>query len=215
MKPAKIIDFLKRAKEERKAYGHMEIAKALDLPVYDVYRILKGLHAKDIVEVRTRSYEEGLETEDYELYTMLCEDYKEKLETLDLKELERYELDWAQKEDFARYLLQLRFKTPLSERRVIIGYSSDGTPQTHSFDIVSPDENIIGEVKALTDLTAGIEFCFAACYRLEKVKAKKKILVLTEKSFCNAFKRKSDGIVSKDIEIIPIFQVKSGDIVNK
>ena len=39
--------------------------------------------------------------------------------------------------------------------------------------------------------------------------------ILTEKTFYDKFKRKSDGIISKDIEIIPIFRLKVDEIIGE
>ena len=117
---------------------------------------------------------------------------------------------WEEKEEKARQMLGKKFNTSFERRKLLIGYKSNGTPKKHEFDLVSSDGEIIGEVKTFKPLKGGgrpsgkIDTTFQACYLLEKVTARRKLLVLTNKEFYEMFKKESDGIVSKEIEILHI-----------
>jgi len=131
--------------------------------------------------------------------------------------------DWEKKEQSIREQLSKEFNINLERRKLLIGHKSDGTPREHEFDLVSPDGKIVGEVKTFKPLKGGgrpsgkIDTSFQACYLLEKVKAQRKLLVLTNKEFFELFKKECDGIVSKDIEIlyIPAERVRRGKILWK
>ena len=117
---------------------------------------------------------------------------------------------WEEKEEKVRKVLSKRFNAAFKRRKLLIGYKSNGTPKEHEFDLVSLDGEIVGEIKTFTPLKGGgrpsgkIDTTFQACYLLEKVKARRKLLVLTHKEFYKIFKKESDGIVSKEIEILHI-----------
>ena len=51
-------------------------------------------------------------------------------------------------------------------------------------------------------LSEKISDAYKACYMLEKIDAKKKSLILTDREFYEMFKRYSDGKISEKIEII-------------
>jgi len=78
----------------------------------------------------------------------------------------------------------------------------------HNFDLVSEDSQIVAEVKS-HQLTKGgnipsgkISDAYQACFMLEKVSAKKKLLILTDSKFYEIFRRYSEGKISKEIEIV-------------
>jgi len=78
----------------------------------------------------------------------------------------------------------------------------------HNFDLVSEDNQIVAEVKS-HQLTRGgnvpsgkISDTYQACFMLEKVSAKKKLLILTDSKFYEIFKRYSEGKISEEIEIV-------------
>ncbi|MBM3253347.1 MAG: hypothetical protein FJZ16_03740 [Candidatus Omnitrophica bacterium] len=50
------------------------------------------------------------------------------------------------------------------------------------------------------------EFCrmITACFYLEKTKAEKKLLVLTDKEFYSRFTKDADGLISENIEVLYI-----------
>lgn len=118
--------------------------------------------------------------------------------------------DWQEKEERVRRMLGKRLNTTFKKKRLPIGFKSDGTRKEHEFDLVSLDGEIIGEVKTFKPLKGGgrpsgkIDTTFQACYLLEKVEARRKLLVLTNKEFYMRFKKESDGIVSKEIEILHV-----------
>jgi len=105
-------------------------------------------------------------------------------------------------EESARKKLEKMFGVPLPKRKVIIGYDSDGFPKLHEFDLVSKDSDILGEVKSCRINATSFKGALNDCFYLSKVKARRKMLVLTNKDFYSYFKRKSDGLVTSDIEII-------------
>jgi len=78
----------------------------------------------------------------------------------------------------------------------------------HNFDLVSEDNHIVAEVKS-HQLTKGgnvpsgkISDTYQACFMLEKVSAKKKLLILTDSRFYEIFRRYSEGKISEEIEIV-------------
>jgi len=117
---------------------------------------------------------------------------------------------WEEKEGEVRQVLGKKLNTSFEKKKLLIGYKSNGTLKEHEFDLVSSDGKIIGEVKTFKPLKGGgrpsgkIDTTFQACYLLEKVIAQRKLLVLTDKKFYEIFKKESDGIVSKDIEILHV-----------
>jgi hypothetical protein len=84
------------------------------------------------------------------------------------------------------------------------------TGGNHKFDIVSLDKNIIGDIKSHQTRENGragvgaVKSIYFDIYMLSLVKAKRKVLVLTNKDFYNFFKRISTGKVLPDIEIMLI-----------
>lgn len=80
----------------------------------------------------------------------------------------------------------------------------------HRFDIVSLDKNIVGDIKsnhvrANGKVGTGVKkSIYFDIYMLSLIKAKRKIMVLTNKDFYNFFKRVSTGKVLDDIEIVLI-----------
>ncbi len=101
------------------------------------------------------------------------------------------------------------FYTRRTDRTLIVGQRSTGELISHEFDLVSEDKTIIGEVKSdkYTKKAHGSTRFFrilGACKYLEMIKAKKKILVLTEKEMYKVMKHSLDGVINPDIEIIHI-----------
>lgn len=77
----------------------------------------------------------------------------------------------------------------------------------HTFYLVSEDKEIVGEIKSVSITTeqayntTRAKRVLVDCYFLDKVKAKKKILVLTNKEFYDRFKSDFETVV-KPIEIM-------------
>jgi hypothetical protein len=86
----------------------------------------------------------------------------------------------------------------------------EGIIAFHRFDLVSADNQIVAEVKDYIITASGnisaakILDTYRACGMLEKVSANKKLLVLTDFSFYQSFRKNSDGRISPKIEIVYI-----------
>jgi len=80
------------------------------------------------------------------------------------------------------------FPSDVKSRTLMIG------KMTHRFDIVSEDKEIVGEIKSIgittekAFRTTRAKRVLTDCYFLDKVEAKEKILVLTNKEFYERFK---------------------------
>jgi hypothetical protein len=111
-------------------------------------------------------------------------------------------LKLSDSERFARKFLEKMFGVSLRKRKLVVGYDSKNKPQIHEFDIVSEDMNIVGEIKSGRKNRDNYIRALADCMFLSRVKAKKKMLVLTDKDFYGYFKTNSEGIIAKDIDLI-------------
>ncbi len=105
--------------------------------------------------------------------------------------------------------LKKKFHTGRINRTLVIGQRSTGESIKHEFDLVSKDKNIIGEVKSdkyTKKAHANTRFfrILGACKYLEMIKAKKKMLILTEKEMYKVMKHDLDGVINSNIEIIHI-----------
>jgi len=110
-------------------------------------------------------------------------------------------------EEMAKKWLQNRFNISFSRRNLRVGSKSCGKPAMHNFDLVSKDNQMIAEVKShrLTNsgsISGKISDTYQACFMLEKVNAKKKLLILTDPKFYEIFKRYSEGKISKEITVM-------------
>jgi hypothetical protein len=111
-------------------------------------------------------------------------------------------------ENAAKKWLQNKFNISFSRRNLQVGLKSNGKPALHNFDLVSEDNQIVAEVKS-HQLTKGenipsgkVSDTYQACFMLEKVTTKKKLLILSDPKFFEIFKRYSEGKISKEIEIV-------------
>jgi hypothetical protein len=121
-----------------------------------------------------------------------------------------------QQEEKVREILERESKTKLIKRKLSICARSDNSPIFHEFDIVSVnkdfefDGKLVGEVKSdkfgSENGYRTTRFCrmVTACMYLQKIKAKKRLLILTNKEFFNRFKKDANGVISKDIDIVHI-----------
>jgi hypothetical protein len=111
-------------------------------------------------------------------------------------------------EETAKQWLQAEFNGHFSRTNLQVGSKSNGKPAMHNFDLVSEDNQIVAEVKSHQLTKSGnipsgkISDTYQACFMLEKVSAKKKLLILTDPNFYEIFKRYSEGKISKEIEIV-------------
>ena len=95
------------------------------------------------------------------------------------------------------------------DRTLIIGRRSTGKPIPHEFDLVSEDKTIVGEVKAYKHtIKAHFNTRFPRvlkdCFFLEKISAKKKMMIFTNKETYRVMKKDLDGIINSSVEIIYI-----------
>ncbi len=102
-------------------------------------------------------------------------------------------------EHIARKKLEEMLGVSLPKRKLVVGYDSKRFPKIHEFDLVSDDKQIIGEI---TSTTRAFDGTLRNCIFLSKIKAKKKILVLTDKKFYESFRLKYEGILSRDVEVL-------------
>lgn len=100
--------------------------------------------------------------------------------------------EYQLKEEFVRRDLSKKYGVKLEKRKLRLR----NTDREHEFDIVSPDETIVGEVKSYKLLSSGnrpsakIAHIAEAClFLLHAEKAKKRLLVFTDKEFFEYVKR--------------------------
>jgi len=117
--------------------------------------------------------------------------------------------EYRGKEKRIREILGREFNTQIRKGKLIVGHRSDGSVMVHEFDIVAKTQEglIIGEVKAsrygneARFITTKFHRVLTACVYLGKVKAARKLLILTERKFYERFKEESDGLIDNDIEV--------------
>jgi len=103
-----------------------------------------------------------------------------------------------------RNFLARMFGASLKKRKLIIGYDSNNMPQIHEFDFVSEDMSIVGEIKSGKKSRGNYIGALSDCFFLTRVKASKKLLILTDKEFYGYFKANSEGVIPHNIEIMLI-----------
>lgn len=108
------------------------------------------------------------------------------------------------KEQLIRDFLERMLGHTLKKRSLVVGTDSKKKPQIHEFDLVSDDMKIVGEVKSGSNTRNNYLSALADCVFLDKIKAKRKILVLTDGEFYKDFKAKSEGVISEEIEVMLI-----------
>ncbi len=93
--------------------------------------------------------------------------------------------------------------------RVAVGKKDDGTQRQHLFDLVAENGTIVGEVRTYT-LGEGssrpsgkFAHCYAACLYLYRARARRKLLVLTDRAFWSRFRREGEGLI-EGIEVIHV-----------
>ena len=106
-----------------------------------------------------------------------------------------------------RRRLEAEAGVPLPEGRAPVGRRADGTQRQHVFDLVAENRSLIGEIRTYTLGESGgrpagkFAHCYAACLFLFRSKARRKVLVLTDRAFWSRFLRESEGLV-EGIEIL-------------
>jgi len=108
-------------------------------------------------------------------------------------------------EPCVRKWLTDRYRKFFEEQEIRLELKTGGR---HRFDVVSKDRTIVGGIKATSlredgGVGAGaIKSIFTELYFLSLVKAKKKVLILTNKGFYDLFKRRSLGQILPDTDVI-------------
>jgi hypothetical protein len=106
--------------------------------------------------------------------------------------------------------LKAKYDLEFDSKALPFGTRIDGTVAFHKFDLVSPDRQIVAEVKAHVKTASGnipsakILDTYVACGMLERVSAKTKVLILTDFSFYQSFLNNSHGRIPRQIEIVCI-----------
>jgi len=106
-----------------------------------------------------------------------------------------------------RAIIEKEFDTQLSKGYIQIGVKSDCQPKTHQFDITSPDQKIVEEIKTGKQYD-NVRFaeCMLDCFYLSKVKnAEHRIFVLTNRWVYEGFIRDSDGLLEGiDVRLVEL-----------
>ena len=112
-----------------------------------------------------------------------------------LKEIEQYVREWCSRK------YGIKFEDHEKEIKLTTGGK-------HRFDVVSKDGNVVAGIKtsALRENgrvgTGVIKSTFTELYFLSLVKANTRLMILTDKEYCEHFQRISNGKVATGIEII-------------
>ncbi len=102
--------------------------------------------------------------------------------------------------------------------RVAVGKRADGTARQHMFDLVAENGTIVGEVRTYTISESGgrpagkFAHCYAACLFLYRARARRKILILTDRAFWSRFRREGEGLI-EGIEVIHVPLDELGPII--
>ena len=114
-------------------------------------------------------------------------------------------------EDRIRADFSAHLGVPLEKRRIELGTRPDGTPLTYDFDLVSPDEKIVGVIKInrLTLRTRPKKKAYGSLYSvmrsilyLHKVSGKKKLyLILSDRGMYDEITYQLGDMV-QDVDIL-------------
>ncbi len=107
-----------------------------------------------------------------------------------------------------RQRLEAQEGLSLPAARVAVGKKPDGTQRQHLFDLVAENGTIVGEVRTYTiegssRPSGKFAHCYAACLYLYRARARRKILVLTDRAFWSRFRREGEGLI-EGIEVIHV-----------
>jgi hypothetical protein len=118
-------------------------------------------------------------------------------------------LDW---ENRVRQRVGEQFGVQLSKRKLAVGRTSSGVERLHEFDGVSPNCEVVIEVKTNTLDTSvrprgrydsAIKQALALdLYMLTRVRAKTKLLVLTDRPLFDLCSHDMDGLLDPDTQIV-------------
>jgi hypothetical protein len=111
-----------------------------------------------------------------------------------------------------RAFLEQKFRTPLPSKKLVVGIASDGRHRFHEFDGASPDGRLVIEIKtnqlkSTPDNPHGRYFSaikwalVGDLYMLERVEAKQKLLVLTDRPLFEIFSKDMDGMLPSNTHV--------------
>lgn len=105
-------------------------------------------------------------------------------------------------EKFVRDKLAEMYGMSLRRGKLIVGGDSGRIPQIHEFDLVSENTDVVGEIKSGRCSRTNYNLALVDCVYLSKLKARRKLMVFTDKRLYEYFKQNSVGVVNKDIQIL-------------
>jgi len=111
-------------------------------------------------------------------------------------------------ECIVREELEKRFGVKFEKKKLSVHYreSCADDYRTLEFDFVSADGRIVGQCKSSPLISRGAQFAEALfdCRKLESLNAEKKLMIFTNEHSFERFKKKSEGLISRDIDILYI-----------
>ncbi len=122
-------------------------------------------------------------------------------------------MDRLSDEGRARRRIAEQLGVKLAKRKLVVGISADGVQRQHEFDGVSPDGQVVIEVKT-NELRANpgrpsgrydsaIKQALALdLYMLSRANAETKLLVLTDRPLFDICGRDMDGLLAPDTRIV-------------
>jgi hypothetical protein len=121
----------------------------------------------------------------------------------------KYEKGNAAEQKNAEWLKD-KYGVEFDSKTLPLGRRIDGSVVFHKFDLVSPDNQIVAEIKTHKITASGnisstkILDTYVGCGMLDRVLAKTKLLILSDSNFCMSFRKNSQGRIPKQIEIVCI-----------
>jgi hypothetical protein len=106
--------------------------------------------------------------------------------------------------------LKDKYGVEFNSKTLPLGRRIDGCVVFHKFDLVSPDNQIVVEIKNHKITASGnissakIIDTYVGCGMLDRVLAKTKLLILSDSHFCQSFRKNSQGRIPRQIEIVCI-----------
>ncbi|MEW6325259.1 MAG: hypothetical protein AB1515_07710 [Nitrospirota bacterium] len=119
-------------------------------------------------------------------------------------------MNYRQVEENVRKIIEKQYQTHFERKKLVIGKKSDGSECKQEFDLVSRNPTIIGEIKCckFSNRSTGKSgykskrkpVLLEAVFYLQCVKARKKLLVLTNLALHKEFNREF-GAILKGLKI--------------
>jgi hypothetical protein len=105
-------------------------------------------------------------------------------------------------EELVRERLETMLGKKLRKGKLILRCNTKRQPQIHEFDLISEDMSVIGEVKSGKHSMTNYRSALVDCLYLSRTRVPRKLMVFTNKQLCEYFRRSSEGLVSRDIDVI-------------